>query len=281
MSHKVTNTNLSHSSITSPRYMDDWELPVSRIRSWTYTLIEVFGFDMVVAFRNRALEGPLDERGMAHLACEGEVLEHHTAVSDRIMAWRGDIEATVPSRGPPIYLFDSHRRVFSFFNDEPYTPGEAPDDAPTLEALARQYDRWFLLTLLGRFRYDDRKASEGRNILRRLRDRDPSTEPDDLEDLQRSKRGERTQHHRASRDEPRNPIHDSMASVDPSGLTTTMPRQSYPPPRSHHQAYPQASPALQPPTLGLPAGSSRPFDGLALIALYKQERKIRASDSEQ
>ncbi|KAK0196275.1 hypothetical protein F5146DRAFT_1133770 [Armillaria mellea] len=241
--------------------MDNWELPMSEICLWTYTLIQAFGFDMVVTFRNRALEGPLDERGMARLAYEGE--KHHVAVSDRVMAWRESI-TVVPNHTPPIHPFDSHRRVFSFFNDEPYTPGEAPDDAPTLEALARQYDRWFLLTLLGKFRYDDRKASEGRN------------------DFRGGQTNERTQHRRASRDEPTNTIYDNTASISPSALTMTVPGQSYPPPQHQHQlqAYP-ASPTSQTPTLGLAAGSPRPFDGLALIALYEQERKLWASDAKR
>ncbi|KAK0196247.1 hypothetical protein F5146DRAFT_1133744 [Armillaria mellea] len=262
--------------------MEDWEVPVSEIRSWTYTLIEVFGFDTMIAFHERALEGPLDEEGMAHLACEGEVLEHHAAVSDHVMAWRDNV-AAVASHTPPIHPFDSHHHVFSFFKDEPYTPGEAPDDVPTLRALIHEYDRWFLLTLFGKFRYDDRKASEGRNILWHLRDHDPSTEPDDLEDFQRRKRDNRTQHHRASRDEQTHTIHDSMTSVGPSLLTTTTPSQSYPPPPPHHQlqAYPSAFPTSQPPTLGLPAGSTRPFDGLALIALYEQERKGREGNVKQ
>ncbi len=71
--------------------MEDWEVPVSEIRSWTYTLvsaiaymkgspliatsqIRVFGFEAVVAFRNRVIENPLDKRGALLLACEGEVL---------------------------------------------------------------------------------------------------------------------------------------------------------------------------------------------------------------
>ncbi|SJL13953.1 uncharacterized protein ARMOST_17404 [Armillaria ostoyae] len=42
--HKVTNTYLSPSNITSPREMEDWEVPVSEIRDWTYTLIDLFGY---------------------------------------------------------------------------------------------------------------------------------------------------------------------------------------------------------------------------------------------
>ncbi len=169
----------------------------------------------------------------------------------------GTTSAVVPSHAPPIRPFDSHRRVFSYLNDEPYTPGEAPDDAPTLDTLAHEYDRWFLLTLLGKCR----KASEGRKILWRLVHHDPYTEPNDWEDFLRSKRDNRTQHHRASRDEPKNTIYDNMASVGPLGLTTMMPNQSYSPPQSHHQreAYPLASPTSQPPTLVLPAGYPRSF----------------------
>ncbi|PBK62446.1 hypothetical protein ARMSODRAFT_964140 [Armillaria solidipes] len=85
----------------------------------------------------------------------------------------------------------------------------------------------------------------------------------------RSKRDDRTQHHCASRDEQRNTTYDNTASISPSGLTTTMPSQSYPPPQSHHQrqAYPPASPTSQPPTLVLPAGYPRSFD-LRLMGLF-------------
>ncbi|PBK62490.1 hypothetical protein ARMSODRAFT_964170, partial [Armillaria solidipes] len=85
----------------------------------------------------------------------------------------------------------------------------------------------------------------------------------------RSKRDNRTQHHRASRDEPKNTIYDNTASISPSGLTTTTPSQSYPPPQFHHQleAYPLASPTSQPPTLVLPAGYPRSFD-LRLMGLF-------------
>ncbi|KAK0209605.1 hypothetical protein IW262DRAFT_515280 [Armillaria fumosa] len=231
---------------------------------------------MVVNFRNRALEGPLDEKGRLHLACEGEVLRHHAAVRDQVEAWRDNV-AVIPSHSPPIHPFDSHRRVFSFFSDNPYTPGEAPDDAPTIEALTREYDRWFLLTLLGKFGYDDRKASEGQNILWRLVHHNSSVEPDNREDFLRSKRDDRTQHHGAGHDEPTQTIYNNTASVSPSGLmTATMPSHSHPPPQSHHQlqAYPPSSPTAQPPTLLLPGR----FDGLALIALYEQERKIQASN---
>ncbi|KAK0474256.1 hypothetical protein IW261DRAFT_1499718 [Armillaria novae-zelandiae] len=105
--------------------------------------------------------------------------ENHTAVSERVRAWRNDI-AFVPRHTPPIHPFDAHRRVFSFFDDEPYTPGSAPDDAPTFEALAREYDRWFLLTLLGKFRYDDWKASRGGTLSGAA-----STELDDWDDFLR------------------------------------------------------------------------------------------------
>ncbi len=58
--------------------MEDCEVPVSGIRSWTYTLvsaiaytkrspliatseIEALGFEKVVAFRDRAMESPLNK----------------------------------------------------------------------------------------------------------------------------------------------------------------------------------------------------------------------------
>ncbi len=89
--HKVTNTNLSPSNITSPFEMEDWEVPVSEIRSWTYTLactiaytkgspliatsqIGLFGYRNVMSFRDKAMENPLNKRAVLLLACEGEVL---------------------------------------------------------------------------------------------------------------------------------------------------------------------------------------------------------------
>ncbi|PBK62487.1 hypothetical protein ARMSODRAFT_1024898 [Armillaria solidipes] len=233
--------------------MEDWEVPVSEICSWTYTLIKVFGFETVVAFRDRATERPLNKRGALLLACERDVLRNHAAVNDRVTAWRNNV-SVVPNHTPPIHPFDSHRRVFSFLNDEPYTPGETTDDAPTLDA--REYDRWFLLTLLGKPRYDGRKALEERKILWRLVHHDPYTEPDDWEDFMRSKRDNRTQRHRASRDEPTNHVYSNTASVSPSGLTTTMPSQSYPPPQPHYwnRMHSVPSPTLQPPLLVLDAG---------------------------
>ncbi|KAK0468872.1 hypothetical protein IW261DRAFT_1517283 [Armillaria novae-zelandiae] len=220
--------------------MDDWEVPVSEIRSWTYTLvgtiaytkdlplivalqIDVLGFDTVVAFRNKALEGSLDERGVQLLVHWGQ--ENHAAVTNRVRAWRNNI-AVIPSHLPPIHPFDAHRRVFSFFNDEPYTPGEAPDDAPTLKALIHEYNRWFLLTLLKRFRCDDAKASEGWNILWHLVRYDPYMEPYDCEDFMRGKRNNMTQNHRASRDELTNTVYDNTILVSPLGLTTTTPSQA-------------------------------------------------------
>ncbi|KAK0467474.1 hypothetical protein IW261DRAFT_1426571 [Armillaria novae-zelandiae] len=213
--------------------MDDWEQPVSEIRSWTYILIEHYGLDRVHGLINRALEGLLDEGIVQLLACQRQVLEDHAAVSDRVRAWRNNI-AVVPSHSPLIHPFDTHRRVFSFFNDEQYAPGEAPEDAPGLKALTHGYDRWFLLTLLGKFRYDDRKASEGRSILWRLVPHDPYTEPDDCEDFMHAKRDHETRNHRASRDEPTNDTYNNIPSAGPSGLTRTMPGQSYPPRRRRY-----------------------------------------------
>ncbi|PBK62468.1 hypothetical protein ARMSODRAFT_980734 [Armillaria solidipes] len=207
--HKVTNTYLSTSNMSSPRDTEDWEVPASEIREWTYTLIDLFGYENVLYFRDKAMESPLNERAVMLLACEGEVLRNHTAVCDRVTAWRNNV-TVVPSHAPPIHPFDSHRRVFSFLNDEPYNPGEAPDDAPTLDA--GDYERWLLLTVLGKPRHDDRKASEGRNILWRLVHHDPRTEPYDWEDFRHSKRDDRTRHHRASRDERTNAIYDNTAS---------------------------------------------------------------------
>ncbi|KAK0209547.1 hypothetical protein IW262DRAFT_1302257 [Armillaria fumosa] len=131
--------------------MEDREVPVSEIHTWTYTL--------------------------------------------RGRRWYN--VAIVPSHMPPVHpqAFDSHRRVFSFFDGEPYTP-EKP---------------------------------------------------------QTTKRDDRTQHHRAGRDELTNTIYINMT---PAGLTTAMPRPSYPPPRPVHwqQAYEATSPTSQPPIPAFAAG---------------------------
>ncbi|PBK62450.1 hypothetical protein ARMSODRAFT_605594 [Armillaria solidipes] len=82
---------------------------------------------------------------------------------------------------------------------------------------------------------------------------DPHREPENWADFLRSKRDNETRHHRASRDELTNAIYSNTAPVSPSGLTTTMPSQSYLP-HHWHQAYEATSPALQPPTLTFAAG---------------------------
>ncbi|KAG7441047.1 uncharacterized protein BT62DRAFT_556025 [Guyanagaster necrorhizus] len=175
------------------------------------------------------------------------------------MAWRSNIDV-VPSHAPPMHPFDSDQRRLSILNDGSYVPGEAPDDAPTLNA--REWDRWFLLTLLGKQRYDDRKASEEREVLWHAIHHDPLTEPNDWLDFMCSKRDDETQHHRTSRDEHPNNIYDNMTSVSPSGLATTMPDHSYPPPLPHHQqeAHQTTYSASPPPSLafddGYPAQSS-------------------------
>ncbi|KAK0433271.1 hypothetical protein EV421DRAFT_1741718 [Armillaria borealis] len=61
-SYKVPNTNLLPSNITSPHEMEDWEVPVSEICNWTYTLIDLFGYGNVMSFRDKAMESPLNER---------------------------------------------------------------------------------------------------------------------------------------------------------------------------------------------------------------------------
>ncbi|PBK90528.1 hypothetical protein ARMGADRAFT_299518 [Armillaria gallica] len=286
---KVINTNLSPSNVTSPRDMEDWEVPVSEIRSWTYTLgsmitymkgspliatsqIEVFGFENVRMLRERTLESTLDERGVLLLACEGEVLvsllnsviefknslvaeksrDHQRSgygLEEQNYCYTEQCAAYPPIRFAPPCVFIPERRAIY--------PRRSPDDVPTLEV--HEYDRWFLLTLLGKPCNDNRKASEERKILWRLVHHDPCTKPDDWADFLCSKRDNRTQHHRASCNELANTIYDNMASIGPSGLTTTMPSQSSPLLRPHHQlqTYQPVSPTSQPPTLVLPAGYPR------------------------
>ncbi|KAG7446152.1 uncharacterized protein BT62DRAFT_155813 [Guyanagaster necrorhizus] len=172
-------------------------------------------------------------------------------VTEQVMAWRSNIDV-VPNHAPPIHPFDSHRRLLSILNDSSYDPSEVPDDTPTLNA--HEWDRWFLLTLLGKQRYDDRKASEERELLWRAIQHDPLTDPNDWLDFMRSKRDDETQHHRAMRDEQTNEIYDNMTSISPSALATMMLDHSY-----------QPSAAASPPARGIPnnlsslsASTSRP-----------------------
>ncbi len=79
------NTHLLASSMNLPHDMEDWEVPVSEIRDWTYTLvsttvylkelpliatmqIDIFSFDNVQMLRERTLETSLDHRGVMMLA---------------------------------------------------------------------------------------------------------------------------------------------------------------------------------------------------------------------
>ncbi|KAK0446966.1 uncharacterized protein EV420DRAFT_1714433 [Desarmillaria tabescens] len=220
-----------------------------------------------VATSSRSEHAPPDliQRSMVtnDAACEGEVLrthwewKNHSAIVVRVTACRNNIPI-VPSHAPPIHPFDSHRSLLAILNNKPYVPGEIPKDAPTLRT--GEYIRWFLLTLLGNFRYDDRKAWEEREVFwRRVQlQHDPHTEPDDWEDFMRSRRDEKTQNCRASRDRQTNTIYDNMASVSPSGLTTTTPNLS-PQPHHWHEAFQAASPTLYPPFSILDTGYSVGF----------------------
>ncbi|KAK0488206.1 hypothetical protein EDD18DRAFT_1110567 [Armillaria luteobubalina] len=73
--HKVTNTNLPPSNIDITSQLK-WL--TGNYLYWKYTcghaLIEVVSFNNVVALRNRALEGQLDESIVELLACQGEIL---------------------------------------------------------------------------------------------------------------------------------------------------------------------------------------------------------------
>ncbi len=61
-----------------------------------------------------------------------------------------------------------------------------------------------------------------------------ATNPEDWADFLRRKRDEETWNHRAGRDELTSAIYSNPAPVSPSGLTTTMPSQSYPQPQPHY-----------------------------------------------
>ncbi|SJL13969.1 uncharacterized protein ARMOST_17421 [Armillaria ostoyae] len=240
----------------SPSDMEDWEVPVSEIRDYTYKLIDLFGFEYVTAFRNRAIETPLNEREAMMLAYEGEVLVkqsrsgHRTRCSleERDICRTESCAACTPLRLRATLARDPEQHAVR--------PSRHPDDAPTLDT--REYDRWFLLTVLGKPRHDDKKVSKERNVPWHYMCQDPHHELEDCVDFLHSKRDNEVQHHRASRDEPANSIYVNMSPVGPSGLTTTMPSQSYPPPQPHYwdQAHGATSPTSQPPTLAFAAGYS-------------------------
>ncbi|KAK0460766.1 hypothetical protein IW261DRAFT_1614539 [Armillaria novae-zelandiae] len=214
--------------------MEDWEVPVSEIRSWIYSLIDYWGFDTVISFRNRAMEGPLDERGVQMFACESEVLENHATVSDRVRAWRNNV-AVVPSHSPPIHSFDAHRRVFSFF-DEPYTPGEAPNEVPPLRALI----------------HDLREAEHTLAPFYH----DPYTEPYETAATSYYHGGQ-----------PIGVDDDNAKPAIPSASVSTAVAGIY-----------TSSSDVAINDSWLACRIPRSFDGIALIALYEQERKARASD---
>ncbi len=262
-----------------PRDMEDWEVPVFEIRDWTYTLvsttvyskgspliatsqIDIFGFDDVRMLRERALETSLDHRGAMMLAYEGEVLvseskcimnwrahweqNNHVAVTERVTAWRSTV-TVAGNHAPPVHPFDSEQCLLAILTDRPYIPLDVPGDTPTLDP--REYDRWFLLTLLGKPRYDDKNASKERNVRWHQMRQDSYHEPEDWADFLRSKRDNEIQYHRAGRDKPTDNTYVNMSPVGLSGLTTTMPSLSYPPPPPYHQLQRyQAAFPMQPPS---------------------------------
>ncbi len=126
--------------------------------------------------RERALETSLNGRDAMLLVYEGEVLvsalnsiiwrvhweqNNHVAVTERVTAWRSEI-SVAQNYAPPVHPFDSEQRLLVIPNDRPYIAPDTPDDALALDT--REYDRWFLFTLLGKPRYDNKKASKERDV---------------------------------------------------------------------------------------------------------------------
>ncbi len=140
------------------------------------------------------------------------------------------------SHTPHVHPFDSHKRLLAILNDRPYLSLEPPDDTPTFNA--RECNRCFLSTLLVLPYYDDRKATEKRNILWHDMRHDPHHESEDWEDFKQSKRNSESQHYRTSHDELAKTIFNNTASAGPSGLTTTVPNHSFPSlqPRHHRHS---------------------------------------------
>ncbi|KAK0221097.1 hypothetical protein EDD85DRAFT_983313 [Armillaria nabsnona] len=247
--HKVTNIHSLAFNMDLPHDMEDWEVPVSEIRDWTYTLgspliatsqIDLFGFGNVTAFRSRAMENPLSQREAMMLAYEGEVLNwrahwgqnNHVAVTEHVTAWRSAI-TVAQSHVSPVHPFDSQKRLLAILN-RLYVPHKAPDGAPTLDT--SEYDQRFLLTFLGKPRYDDKKASKEQNIRWHRMRQDPHHKPKYWadSDFLHSKRDDETQHHHPSRDEPANSIYVNVTGrpigVDDDDAKPTVSSASAPPP---------------------------------------------------
>ncbi|KAK0209514.1 hypothetical protein IW262DRAFT_1302230 [Armillaria fumosa] len=211
--------------MNSPRDLEDWEVPVSEIRDWTYTLIDLFGIENVGAFRVRAMGYPMYERDAMKLAYEGELL----------IKLESSLETERSRSG--------HRKSDGL---------EKQDDAPTLDG--REYEQWLQATFRKEQHHHDKKASKERNVGTKCAKTRVTNQK--VADFLHRKRDDQAQHHRARCDEPTNTIYINMAPVGPSGLTMTVPRQSYPPlrPVHWHQAYEAASPTSQPPTPAFAAG---------------------------
>ncbi|KAK0481135.1 hypothetical protein EDD18DRAFT_1468249 [Armillaria luteobubalina] len=207
----------------SPHDMDDWEILGSEILADTYELVNEIGFDNVRMMWESALKTSLDHRGTIMLVYQGEVLDAHLAVTDRVNAWLSKVPV-VRSRAPHVHAFDSERRLLAILNNTPHIPASAPDDAPTLDP--GEYRRWLRDARLKGQRSKDKEASRERNVRWHQMRQDPHHDPEDWADFQRRKRDDKAQHHRAGRDEPINSIYGNMPSVGPSGSTTTTPSRS-------------------------------------------------------
>ncbi|KAK0221107.1 hypothetical protein EDD85DRAFT_941536 [Armillaria nabsnona] len=182
------NTHLPVSNTTSPHEMEKWEVPVSEIRDQRYILIDVVCLENALVLRGRALETLLNERDAVY---EGESFPSPTE-------WQPG-GTVIQSHTPHVHPFDSHKCLLAILNDRPYISLEPPDDAPTFDA--RECNRCFLSTLLVLPCYDDRKATEKRNILWHDMRQDPHHESEDWKDFRQSKRNSESQHYRTSHDE--------------------------------------------------------------------------------
>ncbi|KAK0481133.1 hypothetical protein EDD18DRAFT_1336925 [Armillaria luteobubalina] len=127
------------SNTDSPRNTGDWEILGSEIIGDTYELIGDIGFDNVRMMWESALKYSLDHREAMMLVYQGEVLDAHLAVTDRVNAWLNKVPV-VHNRAPPVHVFDSERRLLAILNNTPHIPVGAPDDAPTLDP--DEYCKW-------------------------------------------------------------------------------------------------------------------------------------------
>ncbi|KAK0468877.1 hypothetical protein IW261DRAFT_1013936 [Armillaria novae-zelandiae] len=244
------NTRLLASNMNLPPNTEDWKVPVSEIRDRTHTLIDLFGIGNVRAFRHSAMGY---ERDAMIIAYKGEILIKHVAVTERVTAWRSQIPVA-RSHAQPV-----HPCLLAVLDDTPYIPANTLDDVLTLDVCG--YEQRLQVISQEEDRRHDKEASKEHNVHWHQMRQNLQHKPKNWADFLCRKGDEEAQHHRTSHDRLTNTIYTNTAPVGPSGLTTIMPNQSYPPPQPvhWHQAYEAVSPTSQRAMSAFAAGSSGGF----------------------